>query len=358
MADTQRCLSQAEAIREALAQAMAADPRVILLGEGVPDPKHIFGTTAGLQEQFGPQRVFDTPLAENGMTGIAIGAALAGMRPVMVHQRIDFMLLCADQIINNAAKWRYVFAGRAHVPLVIRTVVGRGWGQGPQHAQALHSLFAHIPGLRVALPVTAHDAKGMLLAAIACDDPVLFVEHRWLHGLVDQVPEAPYIAPLEQAAIRRPGRDVTIAAFSYMVVESLLAAEALAEQGWEVEVLDMRMARPLDVAGVAASVARTGHLVAADIGWKTGGIAGELVAAITEQCWGQLAAAPARVTLPDLPAPTSHFLAADYYPDATSIALAVVAQRPDKTLDREQLQARLRRTTPADAPQKEFTGPF
>lgn len=358
MADFRRSISQGEAIREALWQAMEADDRVILIGEGVPDPKTIFGTTRGLQERFGKQRVFDMPLAENGMTGIAIGAALTGMRPVMVHQRIDFMLLCMDQLINNAAKWRYMFAGQANVPLVVRTIVGRGWGQGAQHAQALHNLFAHIPGLKVALPVTAEDAKGMLIAAIKDNDPVIFIEHRWLHGLVDNVPAAPYTRSLSGAAVRRPGSDVTIAALSYMVVESLLAAEALAKQGISVEVIDMRMARPLDVTTVANSVAKTGHLVVADIGWKTGGIAGELAAAVTETAWSSLRKAPSRVALPDLPAPTSHFLAAEYYPEATTIALAVLSQLNLQDIDQEALRETLRRTTPADAPQREFTGPF
>lgn len=358
MADSKRLLSQGEAIREALWQAMEADSRVILLGEGVPDPKTIFGTTRGLQEHFGHQRVFDMPLAENGMTGIAIGAALAGMRPVMVHQRIDFMLLCMDQLINNAAKWRFMFAGRAHVPLVVRTIVGRGWGQGAQHAQALHALFAHIPGLKVAMPATPEDAKGMLIAAIRDDDPVLFIEHRWLHGLSDHVPPTPYAAPLAGAAVRRPGADITIAAFSYMVVEALLAAQALAEHGISAEVIDMRMARPLDVDTVAASAEKTGHLLVADIGWRTGGIAGELCAAVTERAWSCLKKAPGRIALPDLPAPTSHFLAASYYPDATPIALAAIAQLERKDVDIEALTARLRRETPPDVPQRAFTGPF
>lgn len=357
MTENRRIL-QGEAIREALEQAMDADPNVILIGEGVPDPKNIFGTTAGLRERFGPRRVFDMPLAENGMTGIAIGAALAGLRPIMVHQRIDFMLLCMDQLVNNAAKWRFMFAGQAKVPLVVRTIVGRGWGQGAQHAQALHTLFAHIPGLQVALPVSAYDAKGMLMTALAGSDPVLFIEHRWLHGLADYVPETPYICPLKGAALRREGRDITLAAFSYMVVEALLAAEALARQGISVEVIDMRMARPLDIDTVAESVRKTGHLVVADIGWKAAGIGAELVAAVTEASWESLRKAPGRIALPDLPAPTSHFLAADYYPDATTIALAIVEQLDAHHVAADQLRVDLKRTTPADVPQREFTGPF
>lgn len=354
----QRRILQGEAIREALEQAMEADPSVVLIGEGVPDPKNIFGTTAGLRDRFGSQRVFDMPLAENGMTGIAIGAALAGLRPVMIHQRIDFMLLCMDQLINNAAKWRFMFAGQANVPLVVRTIVGRGWGQGAQHAQALHALFAHIPGLQVALPVSANDAKGMLMSALRDKNPVLFIEHRWLHGLADYVPAAPYTTPLHGAAVRRQGTDITLAAFSYMVVEALLAAEALARHGISVEVIDMRMARPLDVQTVAQSVRKTGRLLVADIGWKVAGIGAELVAAVTETAWTSLKNPPARIALPDLPAPTSHFLAADYYPDATSIALAIVEQLDAGHVSQEQLRDDLKRNTPADVPQREFTGPF
>ncbi|WP_054775080.1 alpha-ketoacid dehydrogenase subunit beta, partial [Methylogaea oryzae] len=250
MPEAGRQLTQIEAIREALEQAMAEDERVILVGEGVPDPKGVFGTTAGLQERFGKQRVFDSPIAENGMTGICIGAAMSGLRPVMVHQRIDFALLAMDQIVNNAAKWRYMFAGQVNIPLVIRVIVGRGWGQGPQHAQSLQALFAHIPGLKVVMPSSGYDSKGMLLAAIRDDNPVIFIEHRWLQTLRDIVPEEPYVVPLDQALICHPGRHATLLAFSYMTVEARLAAEALADYGIELEVIDARCVRPLDLATV------------------------------------------------------------------------------------------------------------
>jgi len=230
-----------EAILEGLDQAMERDRRVVLVGEGVPDPKAIFGTTSGLRQKYGNRRIFDMPLSENGMTGICIGAALSGMRPVMVHQRIDFALLAMDQLVNNAAKWHYMFDGKVSVPLVVRMIIGRGWGQGPQHSQSLHAMFAQVPGLKVVMPTTACDAKGMLIAAIEDENPVLFIEHRWLHHIKDTVPEDYYRVSLDHAGVLREGSDLTVAAFSYMTVEALIAAKLLMTfMGISLEVLDMR----------------------------------------------------------------------------------------------------------------------
>lgn len=357
MPEAVRQVSQAEAIREALEQAMSENERVILVGEGVPDPKGIFGTTTGLQERFGKARVFDMPLAENGMTGICIGAAISGMRPVMVHQRMDFALLAMDQLVNNAAKWRYMFAGQVSVPLVVRVIVGRGWGPGPQHAQSLQALFAHIPGLKVVMPTSGYDAKGMLLAAIRDDNPVIFIEHRWLHGILDNVPTEPYSVSLDKASLCRPGRDATVVAFSYMVVEALLAAKVLAEFGIELEVIDARAVRPLDMTTIVDSVKRTGALVVADTAWKTGGIAGEVVACVAETAFAALRYPPLRVALPDLPVPTSVHLTRDYYPDALHLARGITAHLGRQVPDAE-LVARLTRTTPHDVPQRDFRGPF
>ncbi len=357
MPEIERRITQAEAIREALAQAMEEDERVIVIGEGVPDPKGIFGTTTGLQQRFGKARVFDSPLSENGITGICVGAAISGMRPVMVHQRIDFALLAMDQIVNNAAKWHYMFAGQVKVPLVIRVIIGRGWGPGPQHAQSLQALFAHIPGLKVVMPTSGYDAKGMLLAAIRDDNPVIFIEHRWLQDIADHVPEAPYIVPLDQALICRPGQHVTLAAFSYMTVEARLAAEALAEHGIEVEVVDARSVRPLDMSTIVESVRRTGTLIVADTAWKTGGIAGEVIAGVAETAFSALKRPPLRICLPDIPAPTSPHLTRGYYPDALYLARAIAAHLGRSIPDAE-LADRLFRTTPHDVPQREFRGPF
>ena len=357
MTDKNRQITQAQAIREALELAMLEDNRVILIGEGVPDPKGIFGTTLGLQKQFGPARVFDMPLAENGMTGICIGAAISGLRPVMVHQRIDFALLCMDQLVNNAAKWRYMFAGQVNVPLVVRVIIGRGWGQGPQHSQSLQAMFAQVPGLKVVMPSSGYDAKGMLMAAIRDNNPVIFIEHRWLHGIIDVVPNEPYTVPLDKAAIRRHGKHATVVAFSFMVVEALLAAKALADFGIDLEIVDARSVRPLDMPTITRSVMGTGTLIVADTSWKTGGIAAEVIAGVTETAFGSLRRPPLRVALPDFPAPTSHHLTRDYYPDALHLARAIAAHLDVPVPDSE-LVSRLLRSTPHDIPQLEFSGPF
>ncbi len=356
-----REITFASAIREGLDQSMENDSRVIVVGEGVPDPKAIFDTTAGLREKYGTRRVFDMPLAENGMTGICIGAALSGLRPVMVHQRIDFALLAMDQLVNNAAKWHYMFDGKATVPLVVRMIVGRGWGQGPQHSQSLQAMFAQVPGIKVVMPTTAHDAKGMLIAAIEDDNPVLFIEHRWLHQIKDNVPIERYQVPLGKAKLMQAGDAVTVAAFSYMAIEALIAAKALmATLGIGVEVLDMRSVRPLDVVSVVESVRKTGRLIVADTAFRTGSISGELVSQVVEQAFGALKAHPVRIASPDYPVPTSPFMAEHYYPGAQTIADAVletIGQRKDGDSYRE-LCSCLQRSGPHDTPNRGFTGPF
>ncbi len=361
MPETQRRdITFAHALREGLDQSMARDANVIVIGEGVPDPKAIFHTTAGLREKYGPKRVFDMPLSENGMTGVCIGASLSGLRPVMVHQRIDFALLAMDQLVNNAAKWHYMFGGKSSVPLVVRVIVGRGWGQGPQHSQSLQAMFAQVPGLKVVMPTTAYDAKGMLVAAIEDDNPVIFIEHRWLHNVVDSVPEELYRVPLDQARVLHQGKDITVAAFSFMAVEALLAARALAAHGIGVEVIDMRSARPLDVETVANSVRRTGRLLVADTASATGSLSAELISRIVESEFSSLHAAPQRLALPDHPAPTSHFMAINYYPDAMSIADQALRllDKGHADIDSPRLRQALRRDVPRDVPHSDFKGPF
>jgi pyruvate dehydrogenase E1 component beta subunit len=305
----------ADAIREALDQTMSRDEQVIVIGEGVPDPKNIFKTTEGLQEKYGNQRVFDMPLAENGMTGVCIGAAICGLRPVLIHQRVDFALLSMDQIINNAAKWHYMFNGKACVPLVIRMIIGRGWGQGPQHSQSYQSMFAQVPGLKVVMPTTAHDAKGMLISAIKDNNPVIFMEHRWLHHVIDDVPEEFYEVEIGKARVIREGADITVAAFSYMVIETLIAAEVLEKFcGISVEVIDMRSVRPLDTASVVASVKKTGLLIVADTAYAFGSIASELITSTLHDCFGNLKKAPVKICSPDYPTPSSPSMTKDYYP--------------------------------------------
>jgi acetoin:2,6-dichlorophenolindophenol oxidoreductase subunit beta len=357
----ERLITYAQALHEALAFKLETDPSVYLLGEGVSDPKGIFGTTLGFVERFGHDRVIDMPVAENGLTGIAIGSALNGQRPVMTHQRVDFLLLAMDQLANNAAKLRYVFCGKFKVPLVVRAIVGRGWGQSAQHAQSLEVLFSHFPGLKVVMPTTAHDAKGMLIAAIEDDNPVIFLEHRWLHHALGEVPLRPYRVPLDGPRIARSGDALTIVATSLMVVEALQAATALAAIGIQVEVIDLRVLRPLSLGLIADSVSRTGRLLTIDTGWSKFGIGAEIVASITEQCFGKLRAAPRRLGLADHPAPSALGLIENYYPDAWSIAdtICEMLQLPELQRSRVRVALGPRNSgLPLDVPNESFKGPF
>ncbi|MEM7391274.1 MAG: transketolase C-terminal domain-containing protein [Verrucomicrobiota bacterium] len=345
----------AHAIRDALHEALAADPRVICYGLGVPDPKGIFGTTQGLQDTFGPERVFDMPTSENAMTGIAIGAALTGSRPVMTHQRLDFFLLAMDQLVNGAAKWHYTSAGRLQVPLTIRLLIGRGWGQGPTHSQSLQAWFTHIPGLKVVMPATTADAKGLLLAGIFDDNPVVFLEHRWLYNQPGDIPEGNERIPLGQAAVLREGTDVSLIGYSYMTVEALRAADHLAEHGVQAEVIDLRTLSPMDWESVFTSVRKTGRCLALDTSWATGSFAGEVVARTAMDCWADLKDAPRRIALPDVPVPAGYSLTRSFYPGAESIVRGVESML-NKDLSAEALAMPPDRHH--DVPGDSFTTPF
>ena len=216
-----REIKYCEAILEATDYCMGTDTEVHLLGLGVPDPKGIFGTTIGLLKKYGTERVIETPTSENGITGIALGASMMGMRPILTHQRVEFSLLAIEQIVNQAAKWHYMTGGALCAPLVIRMIIGRGWGQGPQHSQSLESWFAHIPGLKVVLPATPFDAKGLLISSIKDNNPVIFMEHRWLHETFGEVPLKAYEVPIGQAKVARIGTDIKIVTYSYMILEAL-----------------------------------------------------------------------------------------------------------------------------------------
>jgi pyruvate dehydrogenase E1 component beta subunit len=340
-----------KAINEATDLCMAADSRVQIMGLGVPDPNGLHGTTTGLQTKYGSERVSDLPTSENGMTGVAIGAALTGMRPILTHQRLDFAVLTLEQLVNQAAKWHYMFGGRMRVPLVIRMLIGRGWGQGPQHSQSLQAWFAHVPGLKVVMPTTPHDAKGLLIASIEDDSPVVFLEHRWLSNLSGLVPEGLYRVPIGTARVMREGTEVTFVATSYMALEAFRAAELLDGQGISAEVVDVRSLRPWDVATVLASVRKTQRLIATDTGWTTLGFASEVLARVAEE-GVPLLAPPRRVCLPDCPTPTSPALAAHYYPRAVDLAqtAAALVERP--------FEAPPPPSMPLDVPDASFKGPF
>lgn len=318
-----RPLSYSLAINEALHQMMAHDRNVILIGQGVKSPWYVGNTAKGLLERFGSERVIDTPVSENAITGAAVGSALVGMRPVIVHPRVDFMMYAMDPIINEAANWHYMFGGRTPVPVVIWGIVNRGGEQAAQHSQAVHSLFAHVPGLKVVMPSTPYDAKGLMISAIRDDNPVVYIDDRWLYNLEGEVPEEIYSVPIGKAVIRRAGIDVTLVAASYMVVESLRAAESLKSEGIDAEVIDLCSVKPLDETLLFESVKKTGRLVIADGGWRTCGLAAEVSALISENVFDYLKAPILRVTLPDSPAPASRTLEGIYYAKAQDICGAV-----------------------------------
>ncbi len=348
-----RELSYAEALREGLDLCLTHDPRVYVMGLGVPDPKGLFGSTAGLVEKHGPSRVREMPTAENAMTGVALGSALVGMRPVLTHQRVDFALLAMEQMVNQAAKWRYMFGGKATVPLVVRMIVGRGWGQGPQHAQSLQAWFAHVPGLKVVMPTTPRDAKGLLIASVEDDGPVVSIEHRWLYNLRGEVPEGIYRSPIGPARIARGGTDVTVVATSYMVLEALRAADRLADADVSAEVIDLRTIAPLDEDALFESVKKTGRLVVADTATLSFGIGAEVVSRVTERAFGALRSAPVRVSSPDCPSPSAPSLSEHYYPRAQQVLEAChrvlgLAAPPPEGEPQE----------PRDVPDPTFTGPF
>jgi len=345
----------AAAIRDALAVALASDPGVVCFGLGVDDPKGVFGTTLGLHEEFGRDRVFDMPTSENAMTGIAVGAAVGGLRPVMTHQRLDFALLSLDQLVNNAAKWHFMFGGRRAVPLTVRMIIGRGWGQGPTHSQNLQAWFAHVPGLKVVMPASAADAKGLLLSSIFDDDPVVFLEHRWLHDLRGDVPAGDHRVPIGSARRLREGDDVTVVATSYMTIEAAHAVDHLAEQGVHCDLIDLRTVRPIDWPVIEASLRRTGRLLALDTGFTTCGVAAEIVARAVESCFRALRCAPVRLAAPDIPEATSPALTAGYHVRAEHVVRAV-----GRLLERPLEGASLaeRRKHPHDVPGDWFAGPF
>jgi pyruvate/2-oxoglutarate/acetoin dehydrogenase E1 component len=308
------------AINEALTEAMAQDDSVICYGLGVTDPKAVFGTTAGLEARFGRSRVFDMPTSENAMTGVAIGAALGGLRPVMTHQRLDFFLLALDQLVNAAAKWHYMFGSQQSVPITIRLIVGRGWGQGPTHSQNLHAWFAHIPGLKVVMPTTPDDAKGLLMSSIFDPNPVVFIEHRWLHGGRGLVPEGDYRTPIGTARVVRAGADITIVSVSYLTVEALGAADFLSRvHGIELEIIDLRSIRPLDFDTVRDSINRTGRLLVLDSGFPHCSLSSEIVARASIHFFGKLKAAPVKLAVPDIPEPTTHALTRDFHTGSKEI---------------------------------------
>ncbi len=312
-------ISFGEALNQGLRQAMELSDSVVVLGQLVDYSPGVFGSTSGLVERFGPARVRDFPVSESAMTATAIGAAVVGLRPVLVHQRLDFMLYSMDAIVNWMALWRFKSNAQSTLPVVIRAIVGRGWGQGPQHSKSLHAWFAHIPGIKVAMPATAFDAKGLLLESIFGQDPVIIVEHRSLFSLKGSVPEVPYRVRFGRAAVRRTGEDLTIVAAGAMVPIALRVADRLKALGVKADVIDLRTVSPLDTETVCASVEKTGRLCVMDPSWQSFGVAAEIIARVAERSTRALRAKPVRICHPDSHTPMSSALETLYYPDETAV---------------------------------------
>lgn len=318
-----RLLSYAQAIREAHAQLLANDPRVFVIGQGLWSPWYAGASLQDLEKEFGRERVIDSPVSENATTGAAIGAAMVGMRPIVFHPRMDFMVLAVDPIVNQATNWSYMFGGYVNVPVVIRCVINRGGEQAAQHSQALQGLFMHIPGLKVVMPSTPYDAKGLLIAAVNDGNPVMYIDDRWLYMEGGAVPEEIYDVPIGKATVRRSGRDVTIVATSYMAGQAVKAVEVLEKRGLDPELIDLRSIKPWDRELVLSSLSKTGRLVVADAAWRTCGVAAEITAVVACEMFDALKAPVVRVCLPDVPAPMSAPLERAYYIGADEIVAAV-----------------------------------
>lgn len=313
-----KTLSFRDSLSLAAAREMEADESVFVFGLDVPDHKRIFGSTRGLPEKFGSRRSFGTPLSEDAMTGVALGAAISGLRPIHVHIRVDFLVLCMNQLANMISSLRYMSGGQLKVPLVIRAVIGRGWGQSCQHSKSLQSIFAHIPGLKVVMPTTPQDAYSLLRTAIRDDNPVIFLEHRWLYDTEGEVDEEKKI-PIGEACVRREGDALTVVATSWMNVEALKAAEVLEKRGIHLEVVDVRTISPLDETTILNSAKKTRRCIVADYDWVYCGFGAEAAALISEKCFGLLKNPVARLGFAPVPCPTTRPLENLFYPSAVQI---------------------------------------
>jgi pyruvate/2-oxoglutarate/acetoin dehydrogenase E1 component len=325
-----RLLKYVDALREGMAQEMEHDPRVICFGLDVDDHRAIQGSTRDLQATFGADRVFGTPLSEDAMTGVAIGAAMAGLRPIHVHIRMDFLMLCMNQLINMAAKAHYMYGGAVSVPMVVRCMIGKSWGQGAQHSQALHSMFMHVPGLKVVAPSNAHDAKGCMVTAIRDNNPVIFIEHRLLYPTEAYVPEESFAVEFGKARICTRGEDITIVGISNMLIECLRAQELLSEIGIGAEVIDPISLAPLDIDTIVESALRTRRLLVVDNAWTNCGASAEILARAVERMGPLAGVAMARMGFAPTTCPATPSLEAEFYPNPAKIVSTVHRMvRPD-----------------------------
>tara|TARA_B100001121_G_scaffold307308_1_gene328514 strand:+ start:3843 stop:4901 length:1059 start_codon:yes stop_codon:yes gene_type:complete len=347
-------ISYSSSINEALKFSMKKDKNMICYGLGVTDPKEIFSTTRDLKNIFGSKRVFDVPTSENALTGISIGAALNNVRSVVSHQRLDFFLLAMDQLVNSAAKWHYMFGSKASVPITIRLIIGRGWGQGPTHSQNLQSWFNHIPGLKVVMPTFANDARDVLISSIFDPNPVLFLEHRWLHENKDKKKKIKKLK-LIKSKICVKGTHITIVGTSYLTIESIRAAKFLKKHyNISAEVIDLISIKPLDLNTIIKSVRKTKNLIVADTGFYTGSIASDIIYDVMNYNKNITKSHPKKIAMPDVPEPTSYGLTKNFYVRANKIVdevLKILKVKKKKNIF-------INESFPHDVPGDWFRGPF
>ena len=361
MPNKKRTIKFSEAILDGMSYALKNIQGTYIIGEGVPDPKAIFGTTKGLSKKFRNKKIFDMPVAEAGMTGIVIGSSINGLRPILIHQRVDFMLISMDQLANTAAKLSYIFNGQLSVPIVIRAVIGRGWGQSAQHSQTLESLFANFPGLKVVSPSNAIDARDLLVASIYDNNPVIFLEHRWLHDTYSNY------RPLKKMFLNGPkkisnGNDLTVIGFSYSISEILKAEKILKKIDINIEIIDLRVIRPLNLNLVYDSVLKTKKVIIVDNGFSEYGVSSEIIASICEKMSDKLSKNPIRIGIDSHPTPSSKSLIKNYYPSIKKILLSVtkilnLSDSKIKKLDEELLKTN-NNNLEIDVPNQYFKGPF
>jgi pyruvate/2-oxoglutarate/acetoin dehydrogenase E1 component len=343
-------------IHECLDENLQGNPKFMVMGLGVNDPKGVFGTTTHLSNKYGNNRVIETPTSENAMTGIGVGLAISGYRPLMVHQRLDFFLLAMDQLVNSAAKWHYMFGGQQSVPITIRLIIGRGWGQGPTHSQNLHAWFTHIPGLKVVMPAFAGDVKQLLQSSIDDPNPVLFIEDRWCH--VQEVNRSEIRntkLPLGKAEVVKEGLDVTIVSAGFSTIQSLRAVSVLEKNGIQAELIDLKSLKPLDLDTIAKSIQKTGRLLVVDSGSPISSFASEIISLVSREYFSSLKQAPQMITAPDVPEPTSYGVIGDFKFDSSTIATAI-GRMLRREVNSEDLEAL--RKFPVDVPNSDFMGPF
>ena len=354
-------ISTSQAIRDGLLEVAKSDPSVVFFAQGVEDPTAVFGTLKDIGKSIDPTRMVEMPIAENGMIGIAIGAAVSGQRPIVSLHRVEFALLAMEQIINNAAKISFLSGGVECVPILLRMIVGRGWGQGPNHSQSLESVFGHIPGLKVIMPTYPADAKGMMISAVKDNNPVISIENRWCHYVEGKVQDGYYLSPLDGPKVIRAGKDYTIVSSSYMTLEAMMAAEILDKIQIKIEVIDLRVVRPLRMEVIEKSVKKTGSLMTVDLGWTTYGVGAEIVSRVATSNLRDLKNPPIRLGVADKPTPSSRGLIPGHYPDAVTIVQDIcLSLKVDSSLRLKAMNIATdqRKKNPIDTPHPSFKGPF